>query len=115
MGCLRHVEGKCREVRTEPPEQPKRDMTITLNSPCMIHEGKPNGSGYGQVQWRDEDGRKRHVGAHRKAYEDFYGVKIDPNREIHHVCVNRMCVNPHHLIQVTRREHRLIHTELRAA
>jgi hypothetical protein len=87
----------------------------TLNSPCILHEGKPNSSGYGQIQWRDETGRKRHAYAHRVAYEDFYGVKIAPNKEIHHVCVNRTCVNPHHMVQVTRAEHRGIHTELRQA
>jgi len=81
----------------------------------MIHEGKPNSSGYGQVQWRDENGRKRHQGAHRKAYEDFYGVTIDPGNVIHHTCETPLCVNPHHLLQVTHSEHQLIHAELRQA
>jgi hypothetical protein len=43
------------------------------------------------------------VGAHRMSYQLTHG-KIDPDKEIDHVCINRICVNPSHLRQVTRKQ-----------
>lgn len=42
--------------------------------------------------------------AHRFSYEFFTGNKIPSDREIDHICRNKLCVNPEHLEVVTHRE-----------
>jgi hypothetical protein len=59
--------------------------------------------GYGQFAIRLLDGRKTMARAHRLAYKVFRG---DPGeKELHHTCENRWCVNPGHLVPMTRLEH----------
>lgn len=42
--------------------------------------------------------------AHRASYLLLVG-ELAPGEEIHHTCENKICVNPEHLLAVTRREH----------
>ena len=58
------------------------------------------GYGYGRIQLRPYGTWL----AHRLSYVWFNGPLRD-DKEIHHTCENRQCVNPQHLIQVTRKEH----------
>lgn len=46
--------------------------------------------------------------AHRRGYESLYG-KLPRNLECHHVCRNRLCVNPDHLEVINASEHRRQH------
>jgi|ERR1044071_1303231 hypothetical protein len=62
---------------------------------------------YGYGQYRTPN--KNHY-AHRMSYELFIGP-IPKNKELHHVCGIRCCVNPSHLLPVTRSEH--IHHEMK--
>lgn len=54
------------------------------------------------------------TGAHRVFYEFFKGV-IPKGFHVHHVCENRVCVNPAHLVAVTREEHAQLHAKLTRA
>ena len=44
------------------------------------------------------------VRAHRLAYELLVG-EIPIDKELHHICKNKLCVNPYHLEAITHREH----------
>lgn len=60
------------------------------------------------TDYNDRYGRFRGQLAHRWAYEHFCGP-IPLGREIHHTCRNSRCVNPDHLIAVTKSQHRTLH------
>ena len=47
---------------------------------------------------------KRMEWAHRVSYQLFVG-KIPKGRDIHHTCEIRHCVNPSHLVALTRKQH----------
>lgn len=66
---------------------------------CWEWQGNKGSTGYGLVY--NKFGRIR---AHRIAYELEVG-SIDVDKEIHHKCENKLCVNPYHLQQLTRKEH----------
>ena len=53
------------------------------------------------IIWSPEEGKS--VPAHRFVYELFKG-EIQHHQEIRHTCRNKSCINPEHLIQVTRAE-----------
>ena len=42
--------------------------------------------------------------AHREVYQELCG-EIPDGHELHHLCGNTSCVNPSHLLPVTRQEH----------
>jgi len=58
--------------------------------------------GYGRM-WDGEKVRS----AHAVYYERKYGP-VPQGQELHHLCGQRLCVNPDHLQVVTRREHMAI-------
>ena len=66
---------------------------------CWNWLGSKNNAGYGTF-WFYGDKR----GVHRIVYELTIG-KIPQGKDIHHKCENRLCVNPHYLQAVTRKEH----------
>lgn len=64
---------------------------------CWLWVGAQSGnSGYGGF-WAE----RRHIGAHRWAYEDAYGP-IPKGLEPDHLCFVRLCVRPSHMEAVTR-------------
>jgi hypothetical protein len=48
------------------------------------------------------------VAAHRVAYENVHGP-IPTGHIVHHTCGNRACVNPDHLVPLTRSKHARLH------
>jgi len=70
---------------------------------CFLFAGEIGNHGYGVIR-RKRSGQVYRWTAHRLAYELAVGP-IPRDKEIHHLCQIRRCVNPAHLELVTRREH----------
>jgi len=66
---------------------------------CWVWTGSRNVQGYGTLAYE-----RRTVTAHRFSYEVCAGLTTI-NRDLHHTCENRLCVNPDHLQDVTPQEH----------
>lgn len=66
---------------------------------CWVWQRSLDGGGYG-ITYRPG---RRHLRAHRVAYEEHVGP-IPEGMEIDHLCRNRACVNPAHLEPVTKEE-----------
>lgn len=67
---------------------------------CWLYQGIINKNGYGFFH----NSLNRVVYAHRYYYEQKYGL-VKKNYHIHHKCKNRKCVNPEHLVMLTKSEH----------
>lgn len=70
----------------------------------LLRRGKPGecwpygrASGYGNVQWTDDDGTKRRIPAHRLAWMLSTGEDIPAGMLILHGCDNPSCANWRHL------------------
>jgi HNH endonuclease len=68
---------------------------------CWLWTGAVDKDGYGKMVLADPDwAHRRHVRAHRIAYETFVGP-IPEGLEIDHLCAQPGCINPVHLEPVT--------------
>ncbi len=65
---------------------------------CFIWQGTLR-AGYGMLL---VDGRK--VYAHRLSYEIYVG-QLEDGSVVHHICDQKLCVNPLHLEKLTNSEH----------
>lgn len=80
------------------------NLKIDGKHSCWIFRRKPNWHGYGQVGNKNGGTQV----AHRAFYEYLKG-KLKKNILLHHICENKMCVNPFHLKPLTQREHGILH------
>ncbi len=65
---------------------------------CWVWVASLKTTGYGQIQLGG-----RTLAAHRASYE-LYVEKPDSSLTLDHLCMNKLCVNPEHLEQVSRAE-----------
>lgn len=71
---------------------------------CWLWSGNVNPDGYGYFRYGSRtDNTRRHVRAHRFAYELTHG-DIPPKMEICHHCDTPLCVRPEHLFVGTRQD-----------
>lgn len=69
-----------------------------LPNGCWLWTGATNQDGYGESRYLFD----------RRAHRIIYTIlirKIKPKHELHHICKNRLCVNPEHLEETTRSNH----------
>lgn len=76
---------------------------VTMPTGCFQWIAYVNPWGYGGFNVRG-----RMVYAHRWAYEQSHGP-IPKGTKIHHLCENKLCVNPSHLAAVTLAGHNAVH------
>jgi hypothetical protein len=71
---------------------------------CIIWTRAKTSAGYGLFR---EDGNL--VYAHRRAWEEANGRKLNPGEVVHHLCENPPCVNPDHLTVTDQPSHAYDH------
>ena len=76
-------------------KRPEILAVIRAENGCAIWQGADNGNGHAMNQGRP---------VYRWYYEYFHGP-IPARMECHHLCDNGLCVNPQHILLVTREEH----------
>lgn len=105
--CKRTGQARAKAKRRKPPVTLSARlldrMSIGGLNECWFWQGAPDASGYGKVRVRGKS-----MNAHRAVYQWLVG-EIPEGRMLHHVCEERRCVNPRHLIPVTQREHQEHH------
>lgn len=79
--------------------------SVRRESGCVEWTGAIE-DGYGRMSM----GRKEQRRVHCVAWEIEYGP-IPAGRDIHHRCLNKLCVNPDHLECLTKAQHRQRHAE----
>lgn len=70
---------------------------------CWIWTKSKDRLGYGRVQWKYPDGRRRPALAHKLAWEDENGP-VPEGLELDHTCEVTSCVRPSHQEPVTHQE-----------
>ena len=80
--------------------------TVETTSPteCVTWRGKLNESGYGTVQLRMHDGKRKHTTAHRASFMAYHRIieitkynNEGQKLEVSHLCHNNACIKPQHL------------------
>lgn len=70
---------------------------------CWPWLGARNTQGYGNFRVGNQV-----VKAHRVAFELLYETQLDDDTQLHHECKVRHCVNPEHMLWLTRAQHMLL-------
>jgi hypothetical protein len=98
-----HVKGEPIPVlhghnrRARPPHY--RVVHAGYESPCYLWNRGLTGDGYAQTSF----GRSNRL-VHRLAYETAKGT-VPKGLELHHLCENRDCIRPDHMVPLTHAEH----------
>jgi hypothetical protein len=98
----------------------KGKYTVNIVTGCFEwNRGLSTQGGYPTIAL---PGSRKPEYAHRVAWAEVNGpIPITPcsdgsgRWEIHHLCFNRLCVNPKHLKLVTKKQHGALHSARRAA
>lgn len=97
MGFLTKEESRRRTI-----EKIRRLVDEALSEgACVLWPGSLDKDGYGRCPngW---------TGAHRVSYEAFNGF-VPNGLDVHHTCNTKACINPAHLVVMTRAEHNRLH------
>jgi hypothetical protein len=86
-----------------------RRFSIEVDSGCWVWQGPPASAGHGQT-WTP-DGTKT---AHRAVWESLFGT-LPAGYSLHHLCPNRLCVNPEHQQPKETNKHRSDHCKAKWA
>jgi len=89
--------GRARIVGTIAERLAARVDSTTTPDGCWPWMGSRNNKGYGQLQVKNPDGRKRPTLTHRLAWEVANGESIPDGLFVLHSCDNPPCCNPAHL------------------
>lgn len=89
-------------ARPREPIMQRCEKFIDRTEDCWVWTGNRYAHGYGCVRRGGKDGGA--MLAHRAVYEQLVGP-VPVGKELHHTCSNKLCVNPEHLLPVTRKEH----------
>ena len=90
---------KANRSRTRPLADRFAEKYVVERDGCWRWFGAQKEDGYGSIL-----AGGRITSAHRVAYE-LHNGPIPVGAEVHHVCARPWCVNPDHLVLVTRAEH----------
>lgn len=74
------------------------------NSGCWLWTGALDERGYGWFGY----GTGRMTRAHIASYKNYRGA-VPHGKELHHTCSMKSCINPDHLVALTRLEHKRVH------
>ena len=88
------------------PEAVVARIAFCPNPGCWLWYGARNRDGYGSLRLE-----QRTISAHVYVRGLLVGSTTD-GLELHHTCETKCCVNPEHLEEVSRSEHRKRHPEL---
>lgn len=92
-----HRSGTFHHAKDETALQRLYRLTpIRPSNACWVWRGRLNDGGYGTLGFAG-----KHYLAHRLSYQEHIG-ELTPNLAVHHKCHNRKCINPEHLIEVTK-------------
>ena len=99
-----------RNGKVNPPTWEERFWAkVDKSGECWEWTGYKNAQGYGRYAAYWPEG-KQNTMAHRFAYEQEHGLRLDPKLEIDHMCFNKSCVNPAHLRLATSKQNKENHS-----
>ncbi len=74
-------------------------VKVNRSSNCWEWQGKKNASGHGRVWWKGKNWI-----VHRLLFESVFG-SLPYMTDVHHLCENPACLNPSHLVPLSRTHH----------
>lgn len=70
---------------------------------CIIWDGTVDARGRPRKQFKFEGDWYNLLNLHRVVHQCFYG-KVDPKLSMLHLCNNKLCCNPHHMVAATHKQ-----------